>query len=190
MQGGKKYSPKSITFTSFFCGSGDRRPSSALRQSPAFAFLGGPLKLFFALRCLLFSQTKLIPVNYYHPGMNGFGTETWGRVSKMAFWDAHQVITATRSVCVCALTSGRGQSEILWFLVTLPASSCTWCALGTVLSGDDTVSTHWVVLGQAAASLGTSPCGFSSVALIMEEKDWVVLRISRDNCWIFIKHIR
>lgn len=101
MQGGKKYSPKSITFTSFFCGSGDRRPSSALRQSPAFAFLGGPLKLFFALRCLLFSQTKLIPVNYYHPGMNGFGTETWGRVSKMAFWDAHQVITATRSVCVC-----------------------------------------------------------------------------------------
>lgn len=144
MQGKKKYSPKSITFTSIFCGSGDRRPSSALRQSPAFAFLGGPLKPFFffsSLRCLLFSQTKPIPVNYYHSSMNGFGIETRGRVSKMAFGDVHQIITEVLYIeyaCVpWLLGRGRQGSCGFTFLVASPASFRTWCTLAAVFSGDD-----------------------------------------------------
>lgn len=193
MQGEKKIQPKEHNIYKLFLWEWrqEAKLCSQMESSLCIFWVGLWNQFFFLLKMLPFqpNQTdscQLLSLWYewvWHRDLReGQQDGFWGCLSNNNW-------SVTHKVCVCALTSGKEQSGSLWFLVTLPASFCTWCALGSVLSGDDTISTHWVLLGQAAASLGTSPCGFSSIALNMAEEDWVVLRISRDGWWNFVKHI-
>lgn len=139
----------------------------------------------FSLGCLLFSQTKLIPVSYYHFSMNGFGMETWGRVSKMFSWGVFWRLTGPsymQGVCALASWEGRQSQGGSTFLVAQPASFLTWCPWREKSCQYPNSAQH----------LGPSPG--TSAALNVPEKTSMLqshlLRISRDNQgWILIEHI-